>query len=209
MLVTRPDNDEATHYLSEYAKLSLSAAREKSFLIIDLEKEKATRRNLESYIAKQNPSLIFFNGHGGPDVVTGHLMEPLVKLGENESILRSKIVYSIACSSSKKLGPESISSGAICYVGYDDDFIFLVDKNKETAPINDGLASMFLEHSLIFVRTLVKGNPVSDAYEKAKNKLYENFISALASKESDVAQYLYWDYKIFAKDGDDSARIEG
>lgn len=209
MLVTRPDNDEATHYLSEYAELSLAAAKEKSFSIIDLKKEKATRRNLESYIAKQNPSLIFFNGHGGPDVVTGHLMEPLVKLGENESILRSKIVYSIACSSSKRLGPESIRSGALCYVGYSDDFIFLVDKNKETEPVKDGLASMFLEHSLIFVKTLVKGNTVSNAYEKAKNKLYENFASAVTSNDYDVAQYLFWDYMIFTKDGDDSAGIDG
>ena len=209
MLVTRPDNDEATHYLSEYAELSLAAAKEKSFSIIDLKKEKATRRNLESYIAKQNPSLIFFNGHGGPDVVTGHLMEPLVKLGENESILRSKIVYSIACSSSKRLGPESIRSGALCYVGYSDDFIFLVDKNKETEPVKDGLASMFLEHSLIFVKTLVKGNTVSNAYEKAKNKLYENFASAVTSNDYDVEQYLFWDYMIFMKDGDDSAGIDG
>ncbi len=205
LLITRPMHDDTTAYLHAWSKVLIDAATQHGFKVLNLEGVKAIRKNLESY-SKVGPAFIVFNGHGDEKSVTGHNNEVLVKAGDNEAMLKESVVYSITCRSAKELGVASVNAGAKAYVGYREDFVFMVDKNKETRPLEDEIAGLFLSHSQTFSNSIIKGNSVGDSYEKAKNELFRNFTASLVSDPS-MAEWLWWDYSNFVCLGDARAAI--
>ena len=158
---------------------------------------------------KFSPNLLFFNGHGNENTISGHNNEPLVALGKNEDLLSSKIVYSISCKSAKNLGRKTIDSGTINFTGYNDDFIFFYDIKMTSRPLEDKTAKLFLDHSTIFMNSMVKGNSVSKSYDKAKKSLKNNILRLLSSEnpDSSMIRFLWWNMKYFVTHGDISAKI--
>jgi len=157
LLITRPEHDDTTLYLSHWSKQAIEQAESKGMRVLDLHKNRANKSEVVSMLSKQKPELVIFNGHGGDNVVGGDKNEPLIVAGENENLLKEKITYAISCKSAKKLGPKSVDSGAKAYIGYDDDFIFFYDPNKMTHPLKDETAKLFLEPSNELIISLVKG----------------------------------------------------
>ena len=209
MIITRPDHDDVTHYLHSWSEQIISEAESKNVKVVDLEKNRAIRREVENVLEKIPAQIVIFNGHGSDSSIAGHNFEVLIKSGENESLLKSKIVYAISCSSGKILGPKSIDAGAISFTGYDDVFFLAREPIKISRPLEDGLAELFLKHSNVFVISLIKGNSVSDSFEKSKFIMKENFTKLLAGgdSKSSVARYLWWNYKHFVSHGNLNATI--
>lgn len=205
-LLTRPEHDTTTYYLSNWCKETISAAEKKGIKILDLHQEKANKTEFESKMKKFSPNLVVLNGYGDENMVTGHKNQPLVVLHENEGILRSKIVYAISCRSAKNLGRKSVEAGAVSYTGYDDDFIFVYEPDKISRPLTDETAKLFLEHSKMFIESLVKGNNVGESFERSKRILKNNLVRAL-SENASAARYLWWDLKNFSSHGDLSAEV--
>jgi len=71
ILVTRPNYDITTNYLFHWTKQVISFSKKRNITTYDLYGSKATRSNLESYYGKRKPKIIFLNGHGSSDVITG------------------------------------------------------------------------------------------------------------------------------------------
>jgi hypothetical protein len=207
MMATFPEHDTTTYYLSKWGEISANAARDHGIEVIELKGEKATRKNLESYLSKFPFCMVFLNGHGDQDTVTGHKNEPLVISGVNESILKSTVTYAISCSTASRLGDSSIRAGAHCYVGYTNDFIFLMDENSYTRPLQDKVAALFLAHTSVFMNTLFKGNTVAEAFEKAKKSLWENITVAESTGNTDLLSWLLWDYNSFVAKGDTAHKL--
>lgn len=207
MLVTLPDHDITTYYLSEFGRKATETAKQNGIKVIELKRDKANRKNLESYINSIKIDFIMFNGHGNKTTIAGYNNEPLVIANDNEDLLNSIAVYSISCASASELGEYSIKAGAKCFVGYNDDFIFLYDSNRITKPTGDALAQMFLDHSTLFVQSFSKGNTIKEAYEKARENLLDNFQKAITTDQKDIATYLWWDYQNFVAKGDINIKI--
>lgn len=209
LLVTRPNHDEITNYLSAWCKKSVDFARSRGMTVIDLDGNKATRAQFESYNSSVAPSFIIFNGHGSSEAVTGHNNLPIVSTDSNVGQLKSRIIYSISCSSAAGLGRGSIAAGAISYIGYLKPFWFIYDKNSATRPLQDVEAKVFFEHSELFINLLIKGHTINDAYGRAKKNLEANYAKALSSDggESDAAALLLWDLTHFDAQGDLNASI--
>jgi len=209
MLVTRPYHDDTTHYLYHWSSLTFETARKQKINIVQLEKDRAVRRLLESIIDKTDPILIFLNGHGNSNQVTGNNLEVLLDVGDNEDVLRSRITYALSCSSAKSLGPKSISAGAVSYIGYDEDFIFYYDINSISKPLFDKTASLFLEPSTMIVNMLLKGHTTSEAHNKSKAMFLQNIQNLLnsSSAEAYLIPWLLWDMQHQVCLGDQSARI--
>ena len=207
LLITRPEHDDTTYYLSSYGNETLSTANAKGWKLMDLYRKRANKRETEGLLGKA--SLVIFNGHGNPEEITGHKNEVLVKADLNENLLRDKIVYAISCSSARTLDPASIRAGALSYTGYDDEFVFLMETDMITRPLEDSTARQFLEHSQVFTSSLIKGNLVEDCFEKAKKNLQENLQKSLASGNPDPTQarYLWWDLQHFVTLGDKKTKI--
>lgn len=209
MLITRPEHDDTTHYLSHWSKKAIALAQEKGITVFDLSREKANRDKTEGILKKQEPGLVIFNGHGREDAVGGHKDEPLVIAKQNDALLREKITYAISCRSAKVLGSESIKQGAKAYLGYEEDFIFFYEPKRITEPLTDKTAELFLEPSHEAMLSLIKGNTVEEAERRTKNMFKENIQRLLSSEatkeETSMARYLWWNMKHLIAHGDKTA----
>lgn len=207
MIATLPDHDITTHYLSAWGALSVEAAKDHGIAVTSLEGEKANRKNFESYVSKLPFNLVFLNGHGNETTVLGYRNEPIIVSGQNEDKLKSTITYSISCSSAKELGEASINAGAFAYVGYEQDFIFTLEEINSTRPLEDNAAKLFLNHTTLLMTALFKGATVSEAYEKARQSLWDSITVAESTGSRNILSWLIWDYYAFVAKGDMEKRL--
>lgn len=203
-LITRPEHDDTTHYLSIWSKETIKVAEIQGAKVLDLQGERANKAEFESKMEKLSPKLVMLNGHGDLDLVTGHKNQALIKVGVNEGLLKSKIVYALSCKSAKVLGPASIRAGALSYTGYEDDFIFVYEPNLFTRPLLDKTVGLFLEPSNIFIESLIKGHSVRESFERSRNTIKKNFNRAVSTLETDptTARFLWWNLRNFKAHGD-------
>ena len=210
-LITRPEHDDTTFYLSNWCKDTIKLAEEKGTKVNDLHREKANKSEFEGRIFKSCPEFIVLNGHGNENSVTGHKNQELISVESDEKILKLNIIYAISCRSAKNLGKKCIEKGTKCYVGYTDDFIFVYEKEKISRPLTDETAKLFLEPSKLFIETIIKNNSVKDSLERSKKKIQENFIKTLSGNEQEtaLARYLWWNLRNFTFHGNQEVKISG
>ena len=203
-LLTRPEHDDTTYYLSQWSKITIQFAKNKGIRVIDLHRERAERGEVESILNKLSPKLVVFNGHGNEKAIGGHDNKPIIIAGKNENLLKSKIIYSISCKSAKILGLKSIEAGAINFTGYNDDFIFVFETNKVAKPLEDETAKLFLEPSNLFITSLIKGNSIKESYNKSKNLMKKTILQLLGddTQDTNLVRFLWWNLKHFVSYGD-------
>ena len=197
ILITRPEHDFGTKYLSFWAKEVIETANKKDFDVIDLHREKAEQKEFEGRVKKTNPSLIILNGHGDENSVTGHDNKVLIEKGENEKLLKKRITYAVSCDSAKNLG-KSCADEDTTYIGYEKSFIFNLDRRYLNRPLNDQRAKRFLDSSNQVPLSLLKGHPSKEASERSKEAFRREVGSLLTSLYSDPdsladAKDLWWD----------------
>lgn len=197
LLLTRPRYELTTCYLYYWAKAILDLAKTKDIVVYDLKDDRANRKELTSFLIKKSPEVVFFNGHGQGDCICGQNGEILLRAGENEELLRSKVVYALSCQTAKKLGPKAIAKGAVAYLGYNEDFVFFTRKERETRPQDDDRARLFLEPSNQVVASLLKGHSPAQAHQRSKEAFVKNIEDLLTGKlpEKYLVRYLFWDMR--------------
>lgn len=196
LLVTRPFYDFTTSYLNKWNLNIIATAKKNNLKISDLEYKRSNRKELMSVIKKLNPDLIVLNGHGEGDRILGQDDEILIKVGDNEYILKNCVVYALSCRSAQSLGPSSIKAGAKAYIGYMQDFIFFTDNEHDTHPQLDPIAKLFLEPTNMIVDALISGNNPEYADEQGKKGFMKNIYSILSTRSSSeeyLARFLWWD----------------
>lgn len=212
LLVTRPNHDLITTYLFHWSALVIKKAKQKGMKVLDLASSKADYNTFKSYIDKHEPSLVFFNGHGNKDVITGQNNEPLVEVNKNEKLLTGKIVYARSCDAAAYLGKKCIKSGTLAFIGYKRKFTLGYSPSKSSNPLKDEIARLFLEPSNIIPISLIKSNTVKDAYRKSQNYLWRNFQFMLSTKatsaQKDAAPYLWANRKYQVVLGDENSRVK-
>jgi len=212
VLITRPFHDVGTRYLSSWSQRLIDLAQKKGKKVIDLKGEKANKVELTGRIKKLNPSLVILNGHGDSDLVTGHDNKTLVKLGENESILKSRITYAVSCRSAKLLGSSCAKDQKTTYIGYDDDFIFTQNSVFINRPMQDLRAKPFMEASNQVVISLLKGHKAFDASSRSRNMFkaaYRKLLTSTSDPDSLLdAKCLRWDYAQQVCLGDGEATVK-
>ena len=212
LIVTRPQHDVTTKYLSSWAGEIVEFAKKKGVEVYDLSREKANKVELEGRVRKTRPEMVFLNGHGSDDCVTGHDNNPLVSAGENHQILSGLITYALSCNSWKKLGPKVVENDNTAYIGYSDEFIFVADNNFVHKPIDDPKAKPFMEASNQVMVSLLKGNSVKDASDRSKNKFKDYFTKFLSSNADpdalQAAQSLWWNMRNQVCLGDVNAKLK-
>lgn len=176
----------------------IDEAKSKGITVLDLEGKKASKQKFVSYISRNNPHLIFLNGHGSKDSVAGYDNEVLLDEDNCEALLREKIIYARSCEAGASLGPFSIEKGAVAFIGYNKDFWLIRSKERGTKPLTDPIAKLFLEPSNLVPITLIKGNSTQEAYQKSQENMRRNFSYMISSKSSleerDAAFFLFSNY---------------
>lgn len=206
LVVTRPDHDYATRYLSAWSEKFFNVAKDKKYAIIDLHRKRANKKEIESILSKREPEFIILNGHGDDGIVMGYRNEPLITAGVNSSVLNGKITYAISCRSARVLGKEVGGYISTTYIGYKEDFILVYLAQFRTRPHTDTLAGIFLNPSNIVVTTLLKGHSVKDAVARGKKEFLRNIQHLLTSEttaeESSNVRFLIWNMQNLVAQGD-------
>ena len=210
-LITRPTHDSAVSYLHSWSRSVLDFAREKNISVSDFNGEKANRNEVSKFLAKQKPKFVVFNGHGSPTTVEGHKDEPLIKSGENEDLLKSKITYAIACEAAADLGRKVIEKGGLAFIGYEGPFGFAREPSREGNPGKDKFAQPFKLISNEIILSLLQGKTVMEAHSRSQrlcSKLIKKYSASDANKEYETIRFwLFWDKQFQTVCGDGSARI--
>ena len=210
LLITRPEHDEVTLYLSKWSKHIIDEAQNKSFDVIDLHRTKANKERMIGTLEKRLVSLAVINGHGSSDAVAGHDNEILAN-DQNKSSLKGTVVYARSCQSAKKLGPAAVKAGAFAYLGYQEDFYFFTEPEKMSRPLEDKTAELFLAPSNYVALGLLKGHSAEDANNRSKAKFRKTmeqiFIAGTNSTNYYTLRFLYWDMINQVCLGDGKAKV--
>lgn len=208
ILITRPHHDLITKYFHAWSQKVIDLAKKKNLNVYDLHGKNSNKKNFLSYTKKLKPSLIFLNGHGNPDVITGDKNEVLV---ESSTVLDDSIIYGRSCDAGLRLGYYLVKNGTRSFIGYNRKFFCGYTPDKITRPLDDKIASIFLEPSNLVVSTLLKNNTTGEAHERSKQVMYKSFRRMLSSNASFEEKYsARWVWSNLSSQiliGDNSAKI--
>lgn len=211
LLITRPEYDYTTRYISAWAEKCFDIAKQKGYSIIDLRKWRANRKEFESVIKKRTPQFVVLNGHGNDSQVVGHGNEVLIDYSTNSVLLNGKVTYAVSCKSAKKLGAEIGKNLDTAYIGYREDFAFLYLGKFRTRPTEDILAGFFLRPSNTIIGALLKGHSAGNSFLRGKQEFLRNIQKLLTSKTSSddysALRYLVWDMKYLTLCGDKNKKL--
>lgn len=192
-LITRPKHEKVNHYFYHWGGLLVDEAKKRGFSIIDLEKEKANKKTTLSYISKQTPQIVVFNGHGNECCIAGHDDEILLDTTDDSSIFKDMTIYMRACSAGKVLGHHIIKH-AKAFIGYSEPYQFWTDADSFHKPLTDPLARPFLETSNQVVLSLLKGKSPSEAHNDSLSVYNREINKLLISTNGDTytVAALHW-----------------
>jgi len=143
-------------------------------------------------------------------MICGHKDEPIIVAGENDDLLKFKIVYSIACNSAMGLGPRCARSGAKAFIGYENVFIFIMDANKTHNPTSDDISKPFFESSNQVPFSLIKDNTAEEAVSKSK-ETFGKWITYYRTHDliesPQILPFLIWDRESLVVHGDRESRF--
>jgi len=211
ILITRPNHDLITTYLFQWSEYVIRQANRKHIPVFDLSGKKANGKMFTSYIIKNDPILVFFNGHGNEDVITGYDNEPLVSTNNNEKLLEKKIVYARSCDAAENLGKLCIKNNTLAFIGYKKKYTICYSDTSINHPLQDEIAKLFITPSNLVPVSLLKGNKAKDAYRKSQESMARNFSFMLSTKatlaQKDAAPYLWINKKYQVLLGDPNASM--
>ncbi len=189
VIATNPADDQVTEYLDAWHKKVVNFAKKQTNTqIFELNKKAANRIFLTELIERKNPHLVIFNGHGSYDSIFGFDQGILIKCGENELLLKDKIVHALACDSGKKLGPRSVKIGALAYLGYKEQFKFAFINNPNKEKSQDKIANLFLEPAFKVVFSLLQGFSAKEAFNESQKVCLNNLRLVIAKKSLKLNQ---------------------
>ena len=210
-LITRPKHDVITSYLHDFSKEIVKTIKGTMDIhVTDLEGSRAIRTKLEKSLIKEEPGLVFLNGHGDRKRVAGHKDEIILD-EKNIGFTKDKIVYALSCDSLEDLGQNAVGKGAKAYIGYKARFMIVRDPSRESAPHKDKNALPFKRAYCALINSLVFGSTVSQAIERTKNE-YIHSIRSYGTSEDDpygdtplIRFALAWNNEFLDMHGDSNA----
>lgn len=192
-MITRPDYDDGTAYLSCYASLILKLAEKKNINVKDFFGKNVNAKEVTKYVSKKNPKLLFINGHGNEDLLEGNKNEILFSVDNGLELLKNKIVYARACHAGLSLGNKMIQGNSGCFIGYKSPFSFWMSGSRSSTPLKDKVAALFLIPSNEVVSCLICGKTTKEANELSKKKMVKSMQKVLdlnEKKEPDAMELL-------------------
>jgi hypothetical protein len=162
-------------------------------------------RRLPFSLTARNSDVIIVVGHGDSDMVTGQNDTVLLKVGEySDDEVKDKVIYSFTCQSGDYLGPDLIDHGAAAFLGWTDDYLWILDEMRTPVPWEDKLAKPCMMPVVAGLNALLDGKTVSEVRDIQKQS-YNDYAAG-------VDDELIRDLVLFNRDnfvlyGDPEARI--
>ena len=184
LLITCPEHDDATAYLTYFSKKIIDEAIIKSLKFTEVKDDNLNEKDFTSILKKLDPRLIVLNGHGTYNAIFGHKDNVIIKLNQNDHLLKEKIVYARSCNAGALLGQECVKDTKDgCFIGYNLPFIFYMDAKWTTKPHNDKIARLFIEPSNLIPISIIKGHSTLEAHNNCKKKILRTLNKLVKDKQ--------------------------
>lgn len=197
ILITNPAHDDITEYLYIWSRSVVRIAEERGHMIKEIHAEDVTKREIENFLKKQKPDFVIFHGHGADDCICGFGNdEVLIMSGENDKYLKGKIIYSVTCESSSKLGRNTVKSGTKTFIGFKEEVWCPFNPLMMNEPESDIVARCNMEPIMQLSRSIIKGNTVEESYKRSQNN-FKKWLDFCESSEAPyevegLAPFIYW-----------------
>ncbi len=162
------------------------------------------RRSLVSLILPTS-DFILGMGHGEKALFTGQNESQIWKVGEYDpKEVQGKIIKLLSCQTALELGPDMIRNGARAFLGYTEDFVWIMDAEKVATPWADPYARRGLQPVVDSLNALLDGKTVKEAFD-IEIAGYEKNISV--EEDSLVKSTMIFDMRGAIFLGDGEARV--
>lgn len=210
MLSIIPEYDLATRYGASWQTKILDAANTTGLPYVDLYKENATNANFFSNLGSQDPILINILGHGNYNVIACQDGELLLQGGINSNLLTGRVIYALSCRAGRDLGRTSFNEGALSFLCYNEDFIFVISEGDHfdggmTNCLEDETARGFFESHNSAPISFIQGLTTLESYY-ASQEMFSEWIQVWEEIDSQVAGFLVWDRDHQVLHGEDMPR---
>ena len=193
----RPDYELATRYGASWQTKVVDAANTIGLPYIDLYKENATKANFFSNLESQDPILVNIFGHGNYNVIACQNNELLLQGGVNSNLLANRVIYNLSCRAGRDLGRTAFNEGALSFLGYDEDFIFVISSGNHpdggmSNPLVDETSRGFFESHNSASISFIEGATTLESYYVSQG-VFNEWIEVWEEIDSQVAGFLVWD----------------
>ena len=105
-------------------------------------------------------------GHGDEDSFTGHKETLILGIGKYQPReIEGKIIKLLSCDTGVALGPDLINNGAEAFLGYVDDYVWVMDADFAARPWADEFAATSLMPVVDSINALLDGKTCREALE--------------------------------------------
>lgn len=184
LIITCPKHDDTTEYLTYYSKEIIEEAENRGLKVKEVEDKNLNIQDFSKILKNIDYKLVTLNGHGSPNSIFGYKNSVIIQMGENESLLKERMVYARSCNAGSFLGIECMkNSKEGCFIGYQLPFVFFIDSKWSAKPHNDNVSKLFLEPSNIVPISLIKGHSAVEAHDHSKKQMLKVINKLLTSKQ--------------------------
>ncbi len=168
---------------------------------------------LYAFLARRKPfqfsapqsDIIIGMGHGDKDVFTGQDEVVILEVSKYDpKEVQGKVIKLLSCQAALILGPDLIKNGAEAFLGYVDDYVWVMDSDLASTPWADKLAATSLMPVVEGLNALLDGKTAGEAYQIELDGYTRN---AEIEEDELVKSCLEFNYDNAVLLGDREARI--
>jgi len=121
-------------------------------------------RRLPFRLSAPQSDIIIGVGHGDEAVFSGHNEAIILEIGKYDSReVDGKVVKLLSCQTGVLLGPDLIKNGAQAFLGYTDDYVWVMDQDLASRPWADKIAATSLMPVIDGLNALLDGKTAKEA----------------------------------------------
>ncbi len=122
-------------------------------------------RRLPFQLAAPQSDVIIGAGHGNVDLFTGHNEVILLEVGNYDpKEVQGKVIKLLSCQTGVELGPDLVKNGCAAFMGYTDDYVWVVDADLASTPWADKMAATSLMPVIDQINALLDGKTAEEAH---------------------------------------------
>jgi len=124
-------------------------------------------RRLPFQLAAPQSDVIMGVGHGDVDVFTGQNEAVILEVGRYDPReIEGKVIKLLSCQCGVELGPDLVNNGCTTFMGYKDDYIWVIDADLVSTPWADKeYAGKCLMPVIDGLNALLDGKPAREALD--------------------------------------------
>jgi len=127
----------------------------------------ALARRQPFVLSAPQSDIIIGSGHGDVDVFTGQDEAAILEVGKYDpKEVRGKVIKLLSCQTGVELGPDLVKNGCAAFMGYVDDYVWIMDSDLATRPWADNeFAAKCLMPVVEGINALLDGKTAREALD--------------------------------------------